>query len=219
MGKDIFRVENDELVLDKDYLRGIPEFKAILERDKGSKGDADGRRKLQAFKELYYIYMIASLFSYVNKGGYNDKDKHTYALKESGLEDNFKVDSEIKKAIEKYRELQLIILPTLNTISTVLRGLKVSDNISKTIINNIEYTLELNETKKKEIIQRGETPNIAEDMLLVQGLVAQLDQLMSIANKLPKTIQTLEQLEERLSKEEAGENLARGGHTIGNRAD
>lgn len=216
--EDIFRIENDLLVIDKDYVRGIPEFKIFLERDKGGKGDADGRKKLRAWKEFMYLYMRASLFSYPNKGGYSEKECHTAAVKEAELEDNYKPDAEMKTAIEKYRQIHKDILPTLTTIATALRALKTADTIAKGIVENIETTIELVNKKKAEKVE-GEPNNLLDDIASTSSLIAQLDQVLQIVNKLPKTIETLESLDNRLKKEIAGQNLSRGGVEVGNRAD
>lgn len=215
----IFKIENDELILDKDYLRGIPEFKAILERDRGSKGDADGRKKFRAWKEFMYLYIVSSFYSYPNLGGFNEKDTHRAAIVESELEPDFQPDSLLKQAIVKNRELEKAIVPTLNTINTILKGLKVSDKICVNIIKNIESVIEKQELENNEKINRGEMIDLASDLVLTQGLIDQLEQLTKIANTLPKTINTLEDLYNKLAKEEAGQKLARGGRAIGNRAE
>lgn len=216
---DIFTIENDLLVIDKDYVRGISEFRVILERDRGSKGDQDGRKKFQAFKEFFYIYVVASLFSYPNKGGYNEKATHEAAVKEAKLEEGFKPDKEIKAAIEKYREIQKISLPTLSIINSVVRALRVGETITAGIINSMEDTIEIQERIRKEKKDAGEPADIANDLLTVNGLVEQLTQVMKISSKLPDTIETLQGLEERLKKEMSGDNLARGGKKVANRAD
>lgn len=217
--EDIFTVESDVLVINKDYVRGIPEFRTILERDRGSKGDQDGRKKFKAFKEFFYIYMVASLFSYPNKGGYNDKAVHEAGIKEAQLEDNYKPDAEVRAAIEKYKRIQLDSLPTLGVIHSVLRALRVGETITKSIIDAMEDTIALKEKERLAKKEAGEPTDIANDLITVNGLVEQLNQVLKISSKLPDTIETLQSLEERLKKEALGENLARGGKKIGSRAD
>ena len=46
-------------------IRLIPEFRKILERDRGSKGDQQGRLKIQATKEFHYIYGIADFLFFI----------------------------------------------------------------------------------------------------------------------------------------------------------
>ena len=42
--------------LDKEWISTIKEFKVILVRDKGAKGDTQARKKLQAQKEFTFHY-------------------------------------------------------------------------------------------------------------------------------------------------------------------
>ncbi len=215
----IFKVENHILEIDKDYVRGIPEFRIILERDKGSKGDVDGRKKYYAYKEFYYIYIVADLKSFPNKGGLNEKEVHKAAIKESELEETYKPDKDIKAAITKYRYIQDIENPTLKTLTTVLRGLTTADTISQNIIDNINRAIELQEKVRSEKENNQEPKNAADEAVATANLVGQLKQLLGIANDLPKTIATLETLEIKLAKDEANIKLGRGGKEIGNRAD
>jgi hypothetical protein len=214
----LFKVENGLLVIDKDEVRGIPEFKVILERDKGSKGDADGRKKLQAFKEFYYIYWMADFESWINKGGYNEREKHKLSIKEALLDEDWKIYPEIKPAIEKYSKTQLEMLPALGTLSTIITGLKAVDKVSKNIIDNIDATIEFHNEARKRAAENGEPLKIGDDLVIATNLVAQLKQLLDISNKVPTTIKVLQDIEERLAKEKSGINLGRGGKKIGNRA-
>lgn len=215
----LFRLENQLLVIDKDEVRAIPEFRVILERDKGSKGDVDGRKKYRAFKEFMYIYFIADYESWTNKGGYNDKEKHNFAVVDADLEPTFKPDAEIKAAIAKYSQTQLAMLPALSTLSTMVKGLKIADKISQNIIENIELSMEAHKEKKRKAAENNEPLNAGDDLVLTQALVNQLEQLMDISNKIPKTIDTLEKIEDRLAKDKSGASVGRGGKEIGNRAD
>lgn len=216
---DIFTLENGLLVINKDEVRGYPVFRAILERDKGSEGDAQGRKKLRAFKEFIYIWIVASMYSYPNKGGYNDKETHIEAVKMAQLEDGFKPDKLIKDAIEEYKRQQKIMTPTINSINTSLKGLRISDTIAQNIIASMESTIELQEVIKKKREESGEPVNLASELATNQGLIEQLNQVIEISNKLPKTIEVLEALEVRLAKEESAKAQVRGGRNKPNRAD
>lgn len=211
----LWKLENGLLTFDKEYLRGIPEFKAILERKIVTKGDSDGRKKLENWKLLYYVHIVADLFTYPNQGGYNEKETHKAAVKEAQLPEDFKPDSEIKEAIAKYKEIQLATLPTLSTISNTLKGLKLSDTIVKNIINNIEKQIEVYNKK----MESGEEANLAEGILLVNSMLDQLGSANKVAISIPKTVDVLETLYERLKKESGGATVGRGGKRIGNRAD
>lgn len=233
VNEDIFTIVDGELSINKDYVRGLPKFRVILERDKGSKGDQDGRKKFKAFKEFMYIYMRGSLFSYINKGGYNEKEAHKESVRASKLDEDFKPDLTIREAIEEYRRIQIIALPTLSTIYSVLKGLKASDEVIQIILEGIEERVETYRQAKKNKKEREESKaksglfpagsnppeNIVDEVVVIDGAISQIEKLISLGNKIPTIINTLEALDERLKKEQSGTNLVRGGREKGSRAD
>lgn len=226
---DIFAVENDILVINKDYCRGLTEYKVILERDRGSDGDSQGRKKIMAFKELLYVKLLGDAFTYINQGGYSEKESHNFACKDARLPNEWKPDEAVKAAIGKYKEMQEMSMPTLSAVKTTRRGLKLSETIAKTIIKNIENTIELyeskiNETTTFEVIggtgeKKQEPVNVLNETAIVNALLTQLDNLTKMATKIPQLQRGLEELEEKLSKERAGTGIGRGGRKIGNRAE
>ncbi len=111
------------------------------------------------------------------------------------------------------------MLPALSTLSTILKGLKISDKISQAIIENMETVMENHKIKKLAAVGSGEPLGMGDDLVIAQNLVAQLNQLIEISTKIPKTIETLEKIEDRLAKDKSGVSLGRGGKEIGNRAD
>jgi len=211
----LFKVENNLLVLDKDEIRGVPEFKKILERDRGSEGDSQGRLKLRAWKEFYYIYYIADFRSNGNMAGFNDKELHLRGVIEAELEEKFKPDEEIKKAIEVYRQILLEITPSYTLLLKLIQGVKLSERVVKSMILGVEKVLELNEIT---LAAEGEI-NIAMLLTNNNALEAQLKSFTKIANDFPKTMDTLRDTLGKVLKEEADTRIGRGGKTIGNRAD
>lgn len=216
--EDIYKVENQQLVLDKEYIRGIPEFRVILERRLVGEGDSDGRRKKANWQLFFYIKIVADLFSYPNQGGNNEKDVHKAACKEAGFEESYRPDKEVLLAIEKYRTIQLESLPVMNTISTMLKALKTTDAICQGIIGNINAKLEAHNKKLIDNEKNGMTFNIADEQLLIDGLVGQITQVNKLANTIPDTVELLSKLDERLKKESSGNIVGRGGKEIGRRA-
>lgn len=217
--EDLYTLEGQQLVLNKEYIRGIPQFKCILERPLSSKGDHDGRKKLQHWKIFMYIKITADLFSYPNQAGMNTKDLHKEACRASSLEDNYKPDEEVLAAIAEFRRIQLLMLPVLESISTTLKACRLSTTICNKIMEGMEGSIEVYNKKIENQQKAGEINNVADTILLVNGLIAQLEQVNKIGLSTPKVQETLERLDERLRKESSGETLARGGRKIGNRAD
>lgn len=215
----LYKFESGVVNIDNDYIMNIPEFKIINRRLIKSLGDADGRKKFENEKHLMYIEMVANLFSYPNQGGYTEKEIHKAACTEAGLDISFKPDKEILAAIDKFREIQLACLPTLESVNTSIRGLRLSTVITKTIIGNIEKKLEKYNQTVEETLSRNETPNIADEQILIDSFIDQLEKMNKIAITIPKTQEVLEKLEEKLLKESKGAVAGRGGKSIGNRAD
>lgn len=91
-----------ELEINKPEARRVPEFKALFDRDLGSKGDYDGKKKYIACAELYYIYLVHDIRSlYSNEDIDARKEK---AKRDAGLPSNWKEDSVLASAVEAYKE-------------------------------------------------------------------------------------------------------------------
>lgn len=98
--------ENGRIDLNKVEIQLYKEFKEIVHRDKGSKGDNDGRKKYRAIKELTYVYHMCDYRSFCRE--LDESEVQVRAIEESGLSDekfNPK-DEVILAAIEKYKLLQ-----------------------------------------------------------------------------------------------------------------
>lgn len=217
---DLFIVDDHhQLILDKEYLRGIPEFKTLLEKKMVRPGDHEGRKKLMHWQIFFYIKLVADKYSYLNQAGRTEEELHIEALKECKLEPTWKPDKDVLAAIEKFREIQEAMLPTLTTINTVLKSIRSSDKIATMLLENIEKQIKLYNGKVNDAMEKGEAANIADLSLILDSLLAGLANVQKIAQTVPKIQETLEKLEEKLQKDTAGDQLGRGGKQIGNRAD
>lgn len=85
-------------------VRMFKPLKRLLERDKGSKGDVDGRKKLVSTKELAFIYWyIDPRSNYVDV--YPDEKIRAERIKKHlDLPEDWKIDVDIKAAIDFYLE-------------------------------------------------------------------------------------------------------------------
>jgi hypothetical protein len=220
-----FNVESGLLTLAKEELRNNVLFRAVLERDKGSDGDHDGRKKYKAFKEFYYVWWVCDVRSPGVRAGYNDKELSLQGIKEARLETNYKPDKLIKDVIAYYKEEQSKLLITGTAVTNLIKGIRLADVLCQRIIGNMEQILQSENEEQKmreDLIDKGETPppiNIIDMAGKTQALISQYDQLIAIANKTPKTLAVLEELETKLKKEESGSITVRGGHKKGNRSD
>lgn len=105
------------VVINKAEVLLIPEFKRLLSRDRGSEGDADGRKKFKAIKEFTYIWYYCSFTSPIFD--WSDRDRHLEALKISTLKES-NIDTDVDAAIIAYKTYTNVI--SLRLYTSVLEG-------------------------------------------------------------------------------------------------
>ncbi len=123
----LFEIDpNDSTVaLNKEWIMLIPEFNALLKRDKGSKGDYRGDNKLKAKREFTFIYFYADFASPLRD--WKEEEKKTEALRYAGLtgED---LDQKVLEALEVYMKLMLKVSRALRTYRSMLKSLDEMDD-------------------------------------------------------------------------------------------
>lgn len=99
----LFMLNSDrELEVNKLEAKKIKEYAVLFNRDKGSIGDSEGRKKLIATAEIFYIYLVYDVRSiYYNLPIDYRKKK---AIEDAGLPPTWKEDKEVLAAIERYKE-------------------------------------------------------------------------------------------------------------------
>lgn len=186
------------LVVDKEFnveiephCYEIEEFKNVIKRIKKTRGDTDGRKKELAKKELAYIYHMASNDSiYAN---FSERDRHFNLLNDVFADSSYKIDAEVKLAIEKYKELN--ITPALKLIVTLTETLHKTDKIIKAIIEQLEENLE-NNTHKQQYVKMGNAVKTG-----VQITVDDINCLMDVGKRVPLMLTELEGLQKKVEKE------------------
>jgi hypothetical protein len=169
----------------------IEEFKNVIKRIKKTRGDTDGRKKELAKKELAYIYHMASNDSiYAN---FSERDRHFNLLNDVFADSSYKIDAEVKLAIEKYKELN--ITPALKLIVTLTETLHKTDKIIKAIIEQLEENLE-NNTHKQQYVKMGNAVKTG-----VQITVDDINCLMDVGKRVPLMLTELEGLQKKVEKE------------------
>jgi hypothetical protein len=93
--------ENNHFAYPSAYARTIPAFRDLITRDRGSKGDSQGRKKLQAARELAYIYFMEN-----PKSQYMalPEDKREERVINAVFPEPWKPDKAVQKAREVYRQ-------------------------------------------------------------------------------------------------------------------
>lgn len=200
----LFRVGLGGLLeLEKDELRLIPEFKNVIIKDKGSPGDADGREKKYAFKEFAYIYHVADFAAYPMTKGLNAAEAHDYAVKEAALDQDYKPDKIVKEAIVRYRELRETT--SSNTLRNLHRGLHLGDKVISKAINRLEA-----------LMNKTDTELTTEDVKILND---DLDVLIDKSTKIPKTLEVLAAVEQKVKKEVSEKRWMKGHRPVPTRAD
>jgi hypothetical protein len=131
---ELFKItEEYDVELNKEWILLIPEFKALLQGDKGSPGDKDGRKKLKARKQFAYIYFMLDFKSPIES--YAFAAKHKEALKYTGLEEKDVSDTKLRDAYDKYELLQIESARALKTLASVRKALDALDEY----YNNVDF--------------------------------------------------------------------------------
>lgn len=219
---NLFTIEGDQLVFNKDEALYIDEFYQIYKRKKTMVGDQDGRRKKMAILELLFVKKMASLlFSDSIYIALPDERRIKTIAKDVGLPKSWKPDKQVMKAVNKYREMIKTLIPTAATLVALEQGMMVSSDALNVMTNNISEEIEnlnrlkkiakrsdLNEDKQAYISSLTETSKTLSKLIM---------DLMKIGKGVPETISNVEQLRVVVSKEVNNARKKKGGKDIGRR--
>lgn len=162
-------------------IRAIPVFRDIIARDRGSEGDSQGRKKLQATKEFAWIYFMHDPLS-----PYQALEKEE-RLQKVGylLFDNakYKPDKKLKEAADRYIEMS----ETLQ-----VRMLNAAREASRNIIKYLEE-VDLTDTDKNDKPKH------------------KVNDVIKALEKMGEVTDSLEQLEERVKRAKEKDQEIRGG--------
>lgn len=188
--QDLITLEDDYPVFNPE-ARLIKEFLAIIVRDRGSKGDAQGRKKSLATKELAFVHFFTSLTSQQNIN-IEDEEERTKAIKrELDLPDEWKIDKIVRDAIDKYADYQET--PTSGILQTVRRTLNKSKKVFLFLEGKLDILLEsliTNSDLTDEQIRATE-----------DRVIASVNKIMELSAKLTTQIETVDNLEKKYVKE------------------
>lgn len=216
---DIFKVEGTNLVINKEEIRTMPEFKVILERDRGSEGDSQGRKKLIANKEFLFLRLYHHPLSIYRDMG--DKEKMERILKLLKFPDTWKIDEKLKEAEKAY--LRLLDMNAL--LRTYINANKAVYSTGEDIKFYNERKDKLREAIKVKTNQLDDPDTLGEVKAeLEQQIDAATQSLMKIdesiakvVERLPKLYSTVDELKKKLLKEGGKKHSIHGGGKLGNR--
>lgn len=185
----------DDMPVFNPECRTISAYNRLLTRDRGSKGDNDGRKKYIATKELSYVYFMTDYRSPFVLG-YSESERSKKVISRLSLPEGWKPDIEVKEAIRVYSEDQDTI--TMKSLTETREALFVCRDLVKHLRVKIEEVVNGDKIEDKQL----------------DAAIANLGKLLGIADKLPSTIKTIKGLEEEVGKELGRSKVARGGREI-----
>jgi hypothetical protein len=115
-----FNQQTGLVQLNREWVGLVPEFKEILTKSKGVKGDNDGRKKLHATRIFTFIYMLVDFKSPLRN--MDGKEKYKQALRSAELEEA-DITAQVKEATavyEMYQENSARSLRSLKSMRTSL---------------------------------------------------------------------------------------------------
>ena len=184
---NLFKYEDNKIVVDVE-LRLIPEFRKLIAKDK----DRFKKDALKEFAFIYFMYDYKSPYAV-----YSEEERFERVKKECELEKEWKVDKTLQEAIDKY--LELLETPTVKSLKSLRESLLTSSKVIDVLRKTIE----------KKVLQDEE---IADDN--IEEAVTLLDKLLKLGSSLPTTINSLQQLEEKVKAEQSLDKKIRGGGNV-----
>ena len=124
--------DNKEVELNKVFIATVPEFKALLTRDKSR--NERGYTKARAIKEFTFIYFYCDFNSSIRD--WEDSERQKEALYYAGLKEE-DLDDAVWTANKKYFDLQLAASRPLRTLKSLYKGLDAMDEY----FENIDFKL------------------------------------------------------------------------------
>ena len=205
--------------LNKEWISTIKEFKKILTRDKGSKGDVDGRKKLQAIREFTFIYHYCD---YASKfGNFSEEDKLSQCIANADLPEDFNYtkDDDLVAAISKYKQLQET--PALKLLHELKEGLHSSHRVIRKMRLHLEQelaNLDLKDINQEEEIEEdGKSKKKKVDP--ITKIATALENLINISNKISPAIDSVDDLVEKVKKELGDTTNLRGNREKGHQEE
>ena len=121
----LFTIGSDfQVEINKEWIMLIPEFEALWKRDKGSKKDYRGDKKLKFRKELTFIYFDLDFASPLRT--WEDYERREEAMKYAGLEES-DIDAAVMAAHARYDILLQKSSRALRSLRSAYRGLDSLD--------------------------------------------------------------------------------------------
>ncbi len=210
--------------INKVEAKRIEEYNALIIRDKGGvfKGDYDGRRKLVASSEIYYIYLVYDPRSIYYNLPINER--RLKARKDAELPEKWKEDELVLAAIVRYQydfklsaagQAYVVAEKAYHTIAKDTEELQDDLINIKQILRSLSRKLE---TKGPTSLGEGELITTTQQINAIIGEISktQKDILTNISG-FAKLQATVKELATKFADEGGSMKIPVGGGTVGNR--
>lgn len=187
----------DLVILEDDFpifnpiARTIKQYNQIIVRDKGSKGDNQGRKKIMATKELAFVWFFSCLTSSYNINTEDEVEREKLIKRDIELPEGWKRDDVINNAIAYFCDYQET--PTSGLLQTVRRTL----NKSKKMFSILEGKLDL---MLESLVTQTEVSD-EQARINEEKIVSLVSRIMEMSMKLTTQLETLDTLEQKYVKE------------------
>lgn len=216
---NLFKINEDgTLIINKDEVREIKEFRQILFDDKGSEGDADGRKKYYAYKVFKFIRAYVHPTSIYRDLPEKKKFKNCVAFAE--LPDTWQPNDIVKAAMTKYKKL----IPLSALFHAYLNANKGVYNIGEDLelLNERRDSIRIKVKALHKKLENTKDKDLEAELFSsieqqTQFLLNVGNQIMKLSNDLPSSFNTVEELKKKLAKEESQGSQIYGGGNLGRR--
>jgi hypothetical protein len=215
----LFLVKNGILEINKPEAREIPEYKALIVRDKGTEGDSEGRKKQGAMRELLYIYLILdprSMYYNLSK-----EERKELAKAHCKFPDNWKPDELMQDAAKRYKK-DMVLTGTGKAYVAAEQALFSVSSDAEFFQEQIDQYKHMLAKRNKLVLggnlgETEKTATMAEISALMQDMINLQDKLLKNIDKIPKLQETVTTLLNKYMEEEGGKKAVYGGGSLGNR--
>lgn len=221
----IFILNDKGLIeINKPEVRNHPAYRVILERDRGSSGDADGRKKSVATRELLYMYLLVDPRSMYYNLSFTERKRES--KRHAGLPRSWAPDDDLKVAILEYEE-HLKLDSTANAYIAAERNLYNTAEDIKDIQNTISELRRLSKETMSKLLADGTNVYAETEKLVAMEKVAainkQIVELQLSSSKIIKELPAMTTVKNNLAAAYAETGgalkIVVGNRELGNRED
>jgi len=168
----------------KPEIREIKEFRKLSANDRS----VDKNKSTKLFLYIYHMMDYRSPYSI-----YNGDERHKKVIKDIDVDLDWRPESDVKDAMKKYAELNET--PTIKSVKAIKDSLITSSKAINTLQKKIESDLN-------------------DENVDIDTVIANVENLLRLADKLPSAIKSLSALEEKAKSEQLGDTKIKGGGKI-----